>query len=80
LPLSAALLNHGSAVDAALSGGDDYELCFTVPASRRADVALLSASLDLALSDIGYIEAGHGLRCIDAQNKVYSPPAGYQHF
>jgi thiamine-monophosphate kinase len=80
LPLSAALLNHGSALDAALSGGDDYELCFTVPASRCADVALLSVSLGLALSEIGYIEAGHGLRCIDAQNKIYTPATGYQHF
>lgn len=80
LPLSAALLSHGGALNSALSGGDDYELCFTVPASRRADVALLSVSLDLMLTEIGYIEAGHGLRCIDAQDNVHSPAKGYQHF
>ena len=80
LPLSAALINHGGALDAALSGGDDYELCFTVPASRRGDVAVLSAALNLALTEIGYIEAGNGLRCVDAQNNVYSPSSGYQHF
>lgn len=80
LPLSAALIKHGGAIDSALSGGDDYELCFTVPASRRADVAVLSASLNLALTEVGYIEAGSGLRCYDAQQNLYSPRGGYQHF
>ena len=80
LPLSDALVDHGGAIAAALSGGDDYELCFTVPASRRADVEILGAELNLALTEVGYIEAGVGLRCVDAQNKVYSPAGGYQHF
>jgi thiamine-monophosphate kinase len=80
LPISPALQRTASAVDSALSGGDDYELCFTVPASRRADIAVLSESLNLALTEVGYIEAGSGLRCYDAQQNLYSPRGGYQHF
>ena len=80
LPISPALQRTGDAVDSALSGGDDYELCFTVPASRRADIAVLGKSLNLALTEVGYIEAGSGLRCYDAQQNLYSPRGGYQHF
>jgi thiamine-monophosphate kinase len=80
LPISPALQRAGGALDSALSGGDDYELCFTVPASRRADIAVLSESLNLALTEVGCIEAGSGLRCYDAQHNEYSPRGGYQHF
>ncbi len=41
-----------------LSGGDDYELLFTVPADRHEQVLTLSASLSLPLTCIGRIEAG----------------------
>ncbi|CAA0079561.1 Thiamine-monophosphate kinase [Zhongshania aliphaticivorans] len=80
LPISAALAEHGGSIDSALSGGDDYELCFTAPASRRAEVVALAQTLNVALTEIGSIQAGSGLRCFDAQNNVYTPVGGYQHF
>jgi len=41
-----------------LSGGDDYELCFTVPASRRSQVAAIAERLQLPLTRIGSISSG----------------------
>ena len=82
LPLSDALRSNaeGAALDYALAGGDDYELCFTAPVNMIAQVAGLSRQLNISLSDIGCIEENLGLRCLDRQGNPYSLPAGYQHF
>ena len=62
--LRPAVLRH------VLSGGDDYELVFTAPASRRAAVqAAASASLT-PVTRIGRIEAQPGLRLLDHQGRV----------
>lgn len=44
--------------DMCLGGGDDYELLFTTPAGRRAEVEALSAALKLRLTRIGSLVAG----------------------
>ena len=66
-----------------LSGGDDYELAFTVPAARRADVEALAGMLPLALTRIGTIEAGTpgaiDLRDLD-DRPVEVDRRGYDHF
>ena len=41
-----------------MAGGDDYELVFTVPADRHADILALAAALALPLTCIGTIAAG----------------------
>ena len=43
LPLSEAARDLPGARDAALAGGDDYELLFTAPSKRRAEIAALCA-------------------------------------
>ena len=60
LPLSAAVAAQPQALgwQLALAGGDDYELCFTVPKSRQGVLAELSADLALPLTRIGQIVAG----------------------
>jgi thiamine-monophosphate kinase len=82
LPLSAALMQtcRDRAVEFALSGGDDYELCFTVSAEHRATITALSAELNLALTEIGTVETGQGITCYDTDGAVITPAAGYQHF
>jgi thiamine-monophosphate kinase len=42
-----------------LSGGDDYELLFTVPASRHAEVLALGETLSLPLTCLGHITVGN---------------------
>lgn len=47
-----------------LAGGDDYELCFTAPAARHADVLTAGAASGTAVHRIGRIDAEPGLRVI----------------
>jgi thiamine-monophosphate kinase len=63
----------------ALAGGDDYELCFTVPPPQRP--MLESRWHGAPMTCIGRIEASPGLRWICADGSTYHPPAeGYRHF
>jgi len=64
-----------------LSGGDDYELLFTLPQKHKAMLALWSQQLDIKLSIIGEIEEGEGSRCLGPDGTVYdSQSAGFEHF
>lgn len=65
-----------------LSGGDDYELLFTLPRKHRAWLNDLSQQLDLKLSIIGAIEKDEGLRCFTGEASVYLPrgESGFEHF
>jgi thiamine-monophosphate kinase len=64
-----------------LSGGDDYELCVTLPQSCREDVAEIARELDLPITRIGQIEEQLGLRCIDKDGRPWLPSdLGYDHF
>ena len=64
-----------------LAGGDDYELCFTVPALHRAEVERLSVQLDLPLTRIGEIVAGRECTVHDASgNPIKLESRGYDHF
>lgn len=64
----------------ALSSGDDYELCFTVPPQCREE---MQRHLDniCPVTCIGEITDSNGLVCISRDNQVYIPEkTGYQHF
>ena len=50
----------------ALAGGDDYELCFTAAADRRADVMQAGVASDTAVTRIGMVVADRRLRVVDA--------------
>jgi thiamine-monophosphate kinase len=49
------------------AGGDDYELCFTAPASARAAVLAAAESCATPVTRVGAIAAQSGLRLVDAQ-------------
>ena len=81
LPLSAALrevFDEASARAFALSGGDDYELCFTVPASRLDEVQGALATLGCAATRIGRVIEGEGVHV--RGNAVAPTRAGWDHF
>jgi thiamine-monophosphate kinase len=81
MPLSEAARNLPGAQEAALGGGDDYELLFTAPTSRRAAIERLTAALDLPLTRIGCMQIGTGIRVIDADGaEVKAARTGWQHF
>ena len=66
---------------AALAGGDDYELCFTIPPAQETAFRIATAQFEVACSYIGDIEAEPGLRIVDEQGGLYQPgPTGFDHF
>ncbi len=67
--------------EAILSGGDDYELCFTAPPERRNDIESLSTRLGLALTRIGCIVAGQGVRVLKPDGtRLEMTCGGFDHF
>lgn len=74
-------LSLSLAVDCLLAGGDDYELCFTAPVVKRAEIEQLSQELTIPLSRIGKISQGEGLFILDANgNAITHEKKGYDHF
>jgi len=64
-----------------LSGGDDYELCFTIPAASREQLPELSRAADVELTVIGVVTERPGLVTRDPGGGVYRQArAGYEHF
>lgn len=82
LPLSAALqaCDSTQARRWALGGGDDYELCFTVPPAQETAIQALAQNAGVALSRIGSIEAQPGLRICQAGVVLAPEVRGFQHF
>lgn len=64
-----------------LSGGDDYELCFTAPARLYDEILALSRQLRLPLTRIGAIVAGSGctVHCADGST-ISMEQSGYDAF
>lgn len=80
-PAAAALERVPELREAILTGGDDYELLFTVPAGRNRKVAELAERLDLRLTRIGRMSEDAGVRVLDAAGRrVALNAAGWTHF
>ena len=63
------------------AGGDDYELCFTAPAAHRDAILAAGERSGTAVTRVGRIEAGAGLRFIDADGAPLSLQLhGWDHF
>ena len=85
LPVAAALArcqDQQLARSCLLAGGDDYELVFTAPQHRRAEIEALSSDLGLALTVIGTVLPGEPkvvLRDADG-GSVPVDKLGFDHF
>lgn len=84
LPLSPSLLQHyrrEQALNLALTGGDDYELCFSVPPACMPLLESHLHALDCAVTRIGEITAANTLRCLRNDRSEWPVPvSGYTHF
>ncbi|MBE2295249.1 MAG: thiamine-phosphate kinase [Phycisphaerales bacterium] len=84
LPLSSALrasLDQEAAVVAALTSGDDYELCFAVPPERSLQLKAIAAEWEYRCTRIGVVTAEPGLRLIRADGSaLHLERLGYDHF
>jgi len=85
LPIAAGVREwHAShsadAIDTALSGGDDYELLFTVRPSQRGRLRSVRRQLgELPITKIGVVTRGRSVR-LSGDGPDRELPAGYEHF
>ncbi|HEX5079943.1 MAG TPA: thiamine-phosphate kinase [Geminicoccaceae bacterium] len=78
LPLCAGL---PAAQDAALAGGDDYELLFAAAPAQRPALVRLARELALALARIGAMRPAPGIRVLDASGaEIRAGRTGWRHF
>jgi thiamine-monophosphate kinase len=83
LPLSTALLGRfplDAARQFALTGGDDYELCFTAAPEAAEAIEQLADSLNLTLTSIGRLTDGDRLDVQLGGRSLDIGVAGYAHF
>ncbi|KGI78577.1 thiamine-phosphate kinase [Oleiagrimonas soli] len=83
LPLSSALLTlfADNARDFALTGGDDYELCFTAAPEHAARIVADLARQGCGAARIGRIVAEEGVALHDADGRrVTASASGWDHF
>ncbi|WNO61415.1 thiamine-phosphate kinase [Rheinheimera sp. MMS21-TC3] len=84
LPLSQALkdsCDNASAFALALSGGEDYELLFTVPENKRGSLDVLLSPYGVALTCIGRITGVVGkLELKNGEQAFNYQPQGFKHF
>ncbi|MFT5722387.1 MAG: thiamine-monophosphate kinase [Motiliproteus sp.] len=84
LPCSPALLALYDAPRArqwALAGGEDFELCFTVPVAREAALKRALSSVTVDCQQIGRVTAEPGLiGRTEGGESIALSPSGYQHF
>ena len=75
--LAGTALEH----EALLAGGDDYELCFTAPSSRRTRIVAAAQRSGVAVTRVGAMRRGRGVRVHGADGTVLRmPKRGYDHF
>jgi thiamine-monophosphate kinase len=81
-PFRRALAHEPAIHDLALSGGEDYELLFTVPPEKEAELAELAKSAEVPVTRIGGItSAEEGLTIVDREGRLIRPrKTGYDHF
>ncbi len=84
LPLDQRLKQHIQATgdwSLPLSGGDDYQLCFTVTPHRRQQLEQLMREQRFSFTLIGEIEAGQDVQVIMPDGKLAKPvTGGFDHF
>ncbi len=83
LPLSEVLgsaTSHAQALNFAATGGDDYELLFTSPASRRDAIRTLIDEVNMSCTRIGSVLGGQTVTCV-LESKPWIPShTGFDHF
>ena len=63
-----------------LSGGDDYELCFTIPEDKLIQFNEIIKEKSILVTCIGEIESQSGVRCLLNNKEIELQGMGYEHF
>ena len=75
-----AEIDRTSSWELVLSGGDDYELCFTINPADLHELEKISERFQLELTVIGKITDGKGVVCLQKGQPVDIAATGYMHF
>jgi thiamine-monophosphate kinase len=79
-PARAALTTDPELRETVLTGGDDYELLFTLPAEQGDAVARAAADAGVPVAEIGRVVAGQGVQVLDeAGQAIELTRTGYVH-
>lgn len=84
VPLSdavkAVIASEPAMLEAALTGGDDYEVVCTVPPAKADSFRAAARAAGVAVTEIGEIEAGEGVRFLDKGRVLAFKHASFSHF
>jgi thiamine-monophosphate kinase len=84
LPTSRTLADHFDEArrwPLQLSGGDDYELCFTAPPAAAFAIEQALAACETSATVIGQVQAGACVGFVTPEGEDYAPAQpGFQHF
>jgi thiamine-monophosphate kinase len=81
VPLSAALRRLGHDTARAATAGDDYEIAFTAPKARRAQVLAAARVAATPVTEIGWVMKGRGVALLGPDGKPMKlAEAGWAHF
>jgi thiamine-monophosphate kinase len=73
--------DNEKALSRALSGGEDYELLFTIDPRHEEQIPKLAAKLGTELSLIGKVTAkGSGMKLAGEEGEQDLKPGGFDHF
>ena len=64
----------------ALTWGDDYELCFSLPSSKEKNLDSLASKYSLKVTKLGTMKAGHKVTILDNEKEIHFNQSGYNHF
>jgi thiamine-monophosphate kinase len=82
LPLSPALMHAlgDRAWQVGLSGGEDYELCFTAAPALAGQIARLATQTGQPVTRIGMVRAAAGVTLKSGNTVMQFSPSGFDHF
>lgn len=84
LPLHPSLnsaYNQNQAIQLALNGGEDYELCFTAPGNQRLQIETIASTAGIQISRIGSVQSTKGLELVSFDHQTTDfKIQGFQHF
>jgi thiamine-monophosphate kinase len=80
-PLLVKFKSPESALQLALTAGDDYELVFTAPLDKHEAILAAAKNVNVPVTRIGSVQQGSGVMLVDAGGKsVQVAQKGYDHF
>jgi thiamine-monophosphate kinase len=86
LPLASSLMSVRADLrdECSLSGGDDYELCFTAPVAARTEIEIAGTNCGVSVTRIGsmkILDPSQLVKVIDESGQDVSPrKSGFDHF